>query len=153
MFWMNQVLLIFLYLNYFPSFVLPFFLIRYACCLHVTIMKKKKKRYFCEGKFQIFFSRQIAASFVNSKSRIQSWRGRKSKKNYGRKSSNTEVIEVGSEVSRQFVSFSRRTQKVRKLLLKQLFVYKKRYSCVKSPLLRPKYIFLVLSTVFFKYFC
>ena len=138
-------------LNYFPSFVLPFF--SNTICMLFTCYNYLKKDTFVSKNFKDFFSRQIAASFVNSKSRIQSWRGRKSKKNYGRKSSNTEVIEVGSEVSRQFVSIPRRTQKVRKLLLKQLFVYKKRYSCVKSPLLRPKYIFLVLSTVFFKYFC
>ena len=52
----------------------------------------------------------FTASFVNSKSGIQSWRGWKSEKNYGRESTDSEVIEAGpQQVCWTIISLARRT--------------------------------------------
>ena len=76
------------------------------CKNNILVSRKKNLFRF----FNLFFP----ASFIHTKSRIQPWRGGKSKANYGWESSNPEVVEAGSEVSRAFVSIARGAKEVKK---------------------------------------
>ena len=78
------------------------------CNNNILVSRKKKLFRF----FNLFFP----ASFIHTKSRIQPWRGGKSKANYGWESSNPEVVEAGSKVSRAFVSIARGAKEVKKNL-------------------------------------
>ena len=82
------------------------------CKNNILVSRKKNLFRF----FNLFFP----ASFIHTKSRIQPWRGGKSKANYGWESSNPEVVEAGSEVSRAFVSIARGAKEVKKNLKKHL---------------------------------
>ena len=91
------------------------FKFRMTCfSMDVFVKKKYLKKivifWFHEIYFDLLF---FPASFINTKSRIQSWRGRKSKENNGWQSSNAEVVEAGSEVSRAFVRIARGAQEVK----------------------------------------